>query len=42
MPNNRDFNEMSKICEAIVIQLFEKNKNLGEVDMKKIISAFSE
>ena len=41
MPNQHEMNELQKICEAPVIQLFKKNKDFGQIDLVEILKSNS-
>lgn len=39
MPSDRELTKLSQMCEAPAIQLFKRNKHLGEVDFVRLITA---
>jgi len=41
MPDKREMAELGKICEAPVMQLFNRNEHFGEVDLVEIMMANS-
>lgn len=39
MPNESELQRLAQMCEAPAIQLFKRNKHLGEVDLVKLIQS---